>query len=128
MKKQLRAAKAKERELILQCDELMKQAKLNKVNKMAIEIRDLKAQLKMAQKTAEYREQQQMSGSAEPMMVTPDNTASKKIKFSGKDESLALKRQIAEFTEMAKRQKKQYEESQSQVAELEKEIAKAKEM
>ena len=106
MKKQLRAAKAKERELILQCDELMKQAKLNKVNKMAVEIRDLKAQLKMAQKTAEYREQQQMSGSAEPMMVTPDNTASKKIKFSGKDDSMALKRQIAEFTEMAKRQKK----------------------
>jgi hypothetical protein len=42
MKKQLRAAKAKERELILQCDEFIKQAKLNKVNKMAVEIRDLK--------------------------------------------------------------------------------------
>jgi hypothetical protein len=46
------------------------------------------------------------------MMVTPDNTSTKKIKFAGgKDESLALKKQIADFTDMAKRQKKLYEES-----------------
>ena len=100
----------------------MKQAKLNKVNKQALEIRDLKAQLKFSQKTIEHREH--TSGAAEPRMETPGNAK----KGPGREQSLAMKKQIAEFTEMAIRQKKQYEESQSQVAELEREIQKAKEL